>query len=516
MNTSSNPTVGQPSRPLARTISDDLWLLAWFACLAAGIIVNSVINHDGFISRDGSNYLRMAQQLLDGGSYVTAPFDVTGQGGNTPVMFAIWPVGYPTLIAAVAKVTGLSVFWASKTLHILLVGGMLLALRTQFKTVHHFVLPLFFVANFYTFSETATEAPFMVSLVALVLSLNRVVQEERPRVTSYLAVVLSVMALFLLRYIGAFSVGMVGLVALYCGLAQRQYGRFFGLGVVATLCTALIGAYLYNNYQMTGYPTGMPRISAPETATELVLTYLHAIAAELVPWRPYASNGTTAIALVMLIAGGIFCWRYRTVLVPQGDANNRLFALFITTAVVYMTAIMGSRFFNQFDAISFRFLAPGSLLLFYAAIMVYQRLPASGPKKVIAAVTLTFVVLSAAFVLVYEGIRDAKLGTYQETVDRVESRFADLQDGDIVLFAPIHFNYLFPTLHNRRPFREPYSAEREPWSDFLTRIQTPATGAAVYLDVPTNSLTDQRFHPSADTFVQQYEPGSLVKLTPAE
>ena len=69
----------------ARTLSSDLWLLAWFVALAASILVNAFINHDGFISRDGSNYLRLAQQLVNGGGYVTVPFDVTGQGAGVEV-----------------------------------------------------------------------------------------------------------------------------------------------------------------------------------------------------------------------------------------------------------------------------------------------------------------------------------------------------------------------------------------------------------------------------------------------
>ena len=112
---------------------EDWYLLIIFIMMAIAIVVKSYFHPDGYLSPDSANYLKLAQNLLEGNGYYVSAYSITGTGQDRE-LFAAWPIGYPTLIFVVAKLTGLSVFWASKFLNILLIGIILGIFRKLFKT----------------------------------------------------------------------------------------------------------------------------------------------------------------------------------------------------------------------------------------------------------------------------------------------------------------------------------------------------------------------------------------------
>ncbi len=94
-----------------------LYYVLLVAICAAVIFGNSLIDPNGFLSPDSANYLRLAERILEG-----HPFTVPNDGRPTAfdVHFAIWPIGYPTLIAAVATILPVGTFLASKLLNLFL------------------------------------------------------------------------------------------------------------------------------------------------------------------------------------------------------------------------------------------------------------------------------------------------------------------------------------------------------------------------------------------------------------
>ena len=116
--------------PNFKIYREDWYLLIIFIMMAVAIVVKSYFHPDGYLSPDSTNYLKLAQNLLEGNGYYVSAYGSTGQDRE---FFAAWPVGYPTLIFVVAKLTGLSVFWASKFLNILLIGIILGIFRNLFK-----------------------------------------------------------------------------------------------------------------------------------------------------------------------------------------------------------------------------------------------------------------------------------------------------------------------------------------------------------------------------------------------
>lgn len=64
-----------------------------FISIAATIVLKSWFDPNGYLSADSINYLALAQNLVDGNGFHT--IKPNGELG----WFAIWPVGYPAMIA---------------------------------------------------------------------------------------------------------------------------------------------------------------------------------------------------------------------------------------------------------------------------------------------------------------------------------------------------------------------------------------------------------------------------------
>ena len=75
--------------------------------------------------------------------------------------------------------------------------------------------------------------------------------------------------LFMSRYIGAFSFGLIGLLGLYYGAIKKDKSKSFILIGIAVINIGIMILYLYHNYTETGFPTGVKRIPPPETNLQL-------------------------------------------------------------------------------------------------------------------------------------------------------------------------------------------------------------------------------------------------------
>ena len=90
-----------------------MFLMAWVAVLDGGLLSSSY-------TADSVRYMRMAENIKAG--HFMNPNGLAGGEG----WFAIWPIGYPVVLAAVSAVSGLDVYWASKAVSLLCAIAMLL------------------------------------------------------------------------------------------------------------------------------------------------------------------------------------------------------------------------------------------------------------------------------------------------------------------------------------------------------------------------------------------------------
>jgi hypothetical protein len=255
---------------------DTFYLFIIFTFSAIAIIARSFFHHDGYLSPDSTNYLKLAQTLLDGNGFYVSSYRLNGSDRD---FFAIWPAGYPVLIFVVAKIFHLSVFLASKLLNIIFIGLSLCLIKKVFKTDSYiYGLVFLFGAYIHIFSYTWTEVPFIFGLLWFSSSIYYHLNNPASKALLF-NLFISALFLFLMRYIGAFSFGVIGLLAMYY-FTQKKYRYFIKLSSISLVGIMIVSLYLYNNYIQVGFPTGMPRIPSPETNFELLKQLVNAYMAE--------------------------------------------------------------------------------------------------------------------------------------------------------------------------------------------------------------------------------------------
>ena len=255
---------------------------AFSLCLAGAVVIalKALLASDGYLSPDSVNYLGLVENLRAGHGLVTA------NSGRVPLdhtPFAEWPVGYPLLIFAVGALTGLSSFAASKAVSVALFLASAALIARAFPSQDRVLAcAMCFASTLEVFAYTWSEVPFTFLLIALAVLTARVLRDDDGAEAGTNALLLFACGagLFLSRYIGAFAVGHIGLLAVI-KLWHRRPRYAVLLTAVDAALTVLISAYLWHNAIETGYPTGMERPPATGTALELAIQLFAALMSEL-------------------------------------------------------------------------------------------------------------------------------------------------------------------------------------------------------------------------------------------
>jgi hypothetical protein len=482
--------------------------------MTVAIIIKSYFNLDGYLSPDSTNYLKLAQNLLEGKGYYVSAFGNTGQDRE---FFAIWPVGYPTLIFLTAKLTGLSVFWASKFLNIILIGVILGIFRALFKhNAYVYGLILLFSAYIEIFSYTWSETLFITALVWFATSIYFFIKDPTRVTFLYFSIMAASLLLFMSRYIGAFSFGLIGLFGLYYGLVKKDRTKAMVLIGIAIVNIGIMVLYLYHNYIETGFPTGMKRIPSPETNLQLFYMLLKAMIAEtLIPIQSMSIKAIMVLS-VQFPVFGFLLWKYRkNILRINNSANQQPITLsfvFGAIGLVYLFFIILMRWVSQFDGYGYRLLAPGSFFLFVGMIYFIQQRGTKQFFNAFKSFLLLFAILSYLLNVPYKAWLSSTLNpTYFQALETLKERYKNVEKDSIIVFAPGHINYLYMDMQSRTPYRLPYSPYKENWSDFIKRVN-PKNKKNIYLSTPKKELSAKHIDKSVVDFVKKYDKGKLVKL----
>ena len=307
--------------PNFKLYKEDWYLLMIFIMMAVAIVVKSYFHPDGYLSPDSTNYLKLAQNLLEGNGYYVSAYGSTGQDRE---LFAAWPVGYPTLIFVVAKLTGLSVFWASKFLNIIFIGIILGIFRYLFKhNAYVYGLILLFSAYIEIFSFTWSETIFIVALVWFATSVYLLIVNPKRISLLYFSIMAASLLLFMSRYIGAFSFGLIGLLGLYYGAIKKDKSKSFILIGIAVINIGIMILYLHHNYTETGFSTGVKRIPSSETNLQLFYFLLKGMVSEaLIPIQVMSRNGMMVFFAQFSIIG-LLLWKHRNNILQTNITTNR-------------------------------------------------------------------------------------------------------------------------------------------------------------------------------------------------
>ena len=256
-------------------ISWGLWLAVLTSLLAAvAVIVRAYIDPDGYLSPDSFAYLRQATFFIEGRGFES---DLTAR--LVPRFFATWPLGYPPLIAAVGWVLRLDPWWASKVLNGILLVSIPVILRPIFgRNVWMPTLVLLSGGVIGILPYTWSEGSFLVGELLFVYALIRFA--KKGDIASVLLLTLAAVSLFLLRYIGAFALGVLAFDAVIM-LLRRDYRRSLTLVAVAAVAGTIMLGYLYNNQRLNGHSVGYSREESDEMRWELTVNLLEAQTTEL-------------------------------------------------------------------------------------------------------------------------------------------------------------------------------------------------------------------------------------------
>jgi len=501
--------------PNFKIYREDWYLLIIFIMMAVAIVVKSYFHLDGYLSPDSTNYLKLAQNLLEGNGYYVSAYGSTGQDRE---FFAAWPAGYPTLIFVVAKLTGLSVFWASKFLNILLMGIILGIFRNLFKhNAYVYGLILLFSSYIEIYSYTWSETIFIVASVWFATSVYLFIVNPKRISLLYFSIMMASLLLFMSRYIGAFSFGLIGLLGLYYGAIKKDKSKSFILIGIAVINIGIMILYLYHNYTETGFPTGAKRTPQLETNLQFFYMLLKGMVAEvLIPIQVMSRNGIMVFFVQFSIIG-LLLWKYRNNILQTNITTNQkpvTFSLvFVIIGLVYLFFIILIGWVRWIGpGYGYRLLGPGIFLLFIGLIFFVQQRGTKQFFNAFKGFLLFFAILSYLLNVPYTAWKSSTLNpTYFEVLNALQEKYADVEKDSIIVFAPVHINYLYTDMQTRKPNGLHNHIYKEKWSDFMKRIDSE-NKKNIYMATPEIELPHENIDQSVVDFVKKYDKGTLVKL----
>lgn len=350
-----------------------LWLLL------TGLITGlSLLNPTHYLSVDSHYYLSMAGWLvgLNGDQYghVSAGWEST------------FPVGYPLLIGALARLTGTSLLVASKLVQSLLIGGFLLIWQRRLgSNTALWMGSVLLLGGFvrilvYTWSEWA----FLVVLLEVYWLVGQ--RTQPPDYAHSLHLWLLTMGGFLLRYVGGFVVIVYGLQAIgtYWRAGRLGIRRRVGpdLLYMSLSVGAMLGYFGLNQY-LTGSPYGGERfVETTETFWSKLCLIALSLTNELLLLRDYVPGEPAAlVGVACLVQLGLLVWLWRIVrprratLLPPDAPLRRLLRMWAWVSATYLAILYGLRLVSPFSGPNARMMAVVSVPLLMGIAAWVSRFP---------------------------------------------------------------------------------------------------------------------------------------------
>jgi hypothetical protein len=494
---------------------EHIYTIIVFILISISILLKSKFATDGYVSGDSSYYLLLAQNLLDGKGFSYY------QSWNSvnKMHFAVWPVGYPLLIYTTSKLTGLSVFWASKLTNILLIALIIKILQKYFKkNTYLYSLILLFHSYITIFTFTWSETAFIFGLFWFSTCLfefinhkTRILSSDLIKITSSL--LLSSLFLFISRYIGFFSIIVIGIFIIYFSIFKRTSLKFWLLILIISINTFFIIGYFYHNYLETGFTSGMPRIPAPESDLYLFKSLISAILCEFALVTSNSKIGFLSICIGLCISMAVV-FRYREKIINTRNSNDQLKIpipmpfILLLTGIIYEMTLIFLRWRTHFDDFSFRLIAPGGVLIFISSINLLElRIK---PKY------FNYLKITIIFAAIFSFVKNTPFAnpetpftTYEENVERIKREYKNIPKNSIILFGEDNLRYLRSDLVVIIPRFKPVFHKNESLSELFCRIKNK-NNRLIYI-VPPGTIP-KNYDSSIIEFLGNFPPNTITKL----
>lgn len=512
---------------MSKQIKNNGYMLGCFLLATTIILLRSYLASDGYLTADGCHYLSLAQTLLNKFSFmVNSP-----AGREERVFFAVWPIGYPFLIYLMAKLTGFSVFLASKLLNITLMAVLVMTFAKTFKNDALLYTPIILLAPFIeNFTYSLSEVPFILGMFFFSLALHRAIQHPRMGGVDVILIFLACQWLFFSRYIGLFVLGILGLFFVYF-LSTRQWRKMLLFGLTLILCLLSILSYFYFNFKTTGYITGMPRGSLPFQEFE---TFIFMISRGLLAEINLLVLGfgptPLSFSVFILTFAAQFLLLYRLFQKERFpfslNQRNLLSAggLFIFVGIFYLMSIISARTISYFGVLNFRYLFPGTFMIIIGIITLLKQHIILQQKKTLFSTFLLIALLSSAINIILPAIKQLRNPSlpqgYQQTMETLLQKVVNIPPGSVIIFGDRNLAYLRPDLSIASPFYIPNFPQKETWHDFLQRIANKYGNKEVYVMLGNSNFFEsvneqdlvQIYDTSVVTFILEHLNNRIFKL----
>lgn len=306
---------------------------------------------------DSYGYLESAVSMAEGKGYQ-----------YKSIWNSLWPIGYSTCILIIYLILPVSVLWASKIVNILFLWGIIYFFHKKHaERAFIFALPVGYLCKMaaYSWSETAYIVLLILSIYALHEYLNRT---NQGLVWERFKFYFLAYASFLIRYIGLFMGLVTGALSVY-----YTWKRDFKKAKWTFLNSVLLFMGYYGYFLLNKYKGqlvwGGNRIDEIKPWKEVLALVIPGLMNEFILLRdvslpdPLAWIGLVIQLLLMLYIVSI----YRKELLTISFTLSRPMLLFLT-GFLYLSIIFYLRFFSAFDMLSYRLLAPTTLLWLIAGL----------------------------------------------------------------------------------------------------------------------------------------------------
>ena len=511
---------------------EDCYLVLIFFLMALAIFSKSFFNIDGYLSPDCTEYLGLAQDLLNRFSFFVHP-SPTVMAGKERVLFSQWPIGYPLCIYLVAKVLGISVFWAGKLLNVIFVGLSLLILRLLFKKNAYVYGLIFFMATFVIlFTFLASELPFILGLLWFSAAFYYFTQNPSSKIP-LLNMILAGCFAFLNRYIGAFIPLFLFLPSLYY-FVRKEYKKSFTLLFISSVLFIFATVYFYINYSQTGYIVGIRRMPALETNYQLFKDLLKTIIIELNlirnPSGPLGFIGMLKFFSWFAFQTGLFLYLFLKIkkqlkIKIINENKSYLWFIFFSLGLTYSFYVILTRWFTHFDPFNYRLFAPATFL-FLAAFISYMEFNHS--QQVFKQVKVFFLIigivsylLNAPLITIKTYLQRPKNNrTYYDTIKRLNTLYSQIPLNSVVVYANKHMAYLRPDLIRIMPFDLRfgyYPRRKETMHEFLDRVNRLFPHKKIYFQIKGDETlktkgNKDKLHKTVIEFINNHQGKEFVQI----
>ena len=328
-----------------------------------------------YISPDSTNYLRAAQSLRDGYG-----FRMNAAAGDTESYFSVWPIGYPAMIAFVSKITNTEIYLSSKILSAVILTIIFMMIYIRFrKNAWLYALIGVNMGFLRIFYYTWSEQPFILGLIWISFTSIDILESEHIKYHHYISICLASLFLFLSRYIGTFSIGIIGILAVYhfafgiLGKKREYIKKAVLLFTIAAIVTGFAIIYFFYNLKYSGYLTGIARAPISDNPFVLFLRLCQAQIVEMenVFYGFFVMSHGIAFTLYILCAIMVFRFLHK---------NHRTFYRYIPVSafsflligLLYWLSIVAMRFSAQFDGFGYRLLFPASMLFIWGIFSIIE------------------------------------------------------------------------------------------------------------------------------------------------